>query len=132
MSSSKFVNAVDAATTLTDEGGVVRLPPVSNHDDASPIPTGASKDGNPRVFARVPKEIHDRIDALRDEYPRTDGGRGTMTDVVKSFILDGEPLMDPALRSRLDVVRKARGLATRAEAWRVVIMAGLKALEKSK
>jgi hypothetical protein len=62
--------------------------------------SGKADTGDPRIFARVPQPIFDRVDALRDEYRDADGERATTSSVVRSFVIDGECLMEPDMRAR--------------------------------
>lgn len=107
---------------------------MSDNDSVTrpPSKAGETDKGDPRIFARVPKPIHDRVDALRDEFPDTDGERASMSAVVRAFVIDGEPLMDPTLRAAMESVRVRLRIPTRAETWRLIIVEGLDALGSKK
>lgn len=81
---------------------------------------------DPTIGCRVPPEVRDDIDRLRDVY--TDGltpdGRATRSAVLRAILAQGRPMLDR------DTVIAVRALAAREgvempEAWRRVIAAGL-------
>ena len=95
-------------------------------------PKPPKKNGLPRVFARIPRETYAMIQALRDEYAEADGSLGTVSSVLRAFVVDGVPFMDKPLRERARAVQKRHGLTSMAAAWRAIVEAGLEALEKRK
>lgn len=105
-------------------------------DDTSSPPrrTGETATGNPRLFARVPQALYDRVAALRThtEYRDSDGGEAPLSTVVRAFLIEGGVLVDPARRAAVDALCVARGYATRTEAWEAVVDAGLAALRVCK
>lgn len=101
-----------------------------NDADKTDKKSGKVDTGDPRIFARVPQPIFDRVDALRDEYLDADGNRATMSSVVRSFVIDGECLMEPEYRTGADAIMRAKGLPSRAVTWREIVTAGIAALSR--
>lgn len=83
-------------------------------------------DNRNRVYARVEPETHDRIEALRDEYPDANGARGSKSSVLRAFIEDGRWLLDPQMRQAIDSVMRKHGISSRGDAWLVVANEGLR------
>lgn len=86
------------------------------------------KPGRPRVAARVERDLHDAIEALRAAYQTADGKLGKQSEVVRAMLLDALPLTDPALRDRALALRRPE--ETMSELWRRIVAAGLDALSR--
>ena len=84
------------------------------------------RSGKPRVAARVERELHDAIEALRAAHETADGKPGKQSEVVRAMLLDALPLTEPALRDRALALRRP-GEST-GDLWRRIVAAGLDAL----
>lgn len=83
----------------------------------------------PVVGARVPIQLRDKIDALRDLFPSADGNETSRSDVLRAMLLQAEALFDaPAIRAVREVA-VTYGWDVRA-AWARVISEGIRALRR--
>ena len=98
-----------------------------------PAPPSVKPPTDPTIGCRVPPEVRDDIDRLRDLYADglTPDGRATRSAVLRAILSQRRTLLDR------DTVIAVRALALRegtdvSEAWRRVIRAGLAALADEK
>lgn len=79
------------------------------------------------ISARVPVEVVEKIDSVRDFFINPDGSRTTRSRVLRGILQYFLPLLDPAILRRVDQVSDGK---SQAETILTALEAGLAALEQ--